>query len=84
MFVIPMESSKSRKSRPISGPPSRIGSFAVAASHSGLISNSAGRASYSSSGHVTSVSATRSASVKKSNSGPLNKHGDPIKKSSGP
>ncbi|KAF7124578.1 hypothetical protein RHSIM_Rhsim12G0214700 [Rhododendron simsii] len=84
MFDIPMESSKSRKSGPISGPPSRTGSFAGAASHSGPISNAAARASYSSSGPVTSAGATGSASVKKSNSGPLNKHGEPIKKSSGP
>jgi hypothetical protein len=84
MFDIPMESSKSRKSGPISGPPSRTGSFAGAASHSGPISNAAARVSYSSSGPVSSAGVTGSASVKKSNSGPLNKHGEPIKKSSGP
>lgn len=57
---------------------------AGAASHSGPISNAAARASYSSSGPVSSAGVTGSASVKKSNSGPLNKHGEPIKKSSGP
>ncbi|GMQ07809.1 hypothetical protein CsSME_00051849 [Camellia sinensis var. sinensis] len=83
MFDIPMEG-KSRKSGPISGPPSRTGSFAGAASHSGPISNAAARASYSTPGPVSSAGLSGSASVKKSNSGPLNKHGEPIKKSSGP
>ncbi|GFY97319.1 hypothetical protein Acr_11g0016250 [Actinidia rufa] len=76
--------SKSRKSGPITGPPSRTGSFAGTSSHSGPISNAAARASYSSSGPVTSAGLSGSASVKKSNSGPLNKHGEPIKKLSGP
>ncbi|KAL6992267.1 hypothetical protein U1Q18_010376 [Sarracenia purpurea var. burkii] len=84
MFDIPMESTKSRKSGPITGPPSRTGSFAGASSHSGPISNAAARASYSSSISATSASLSGSASVKKSNCGPLNKHGEPIKRSSGP
>ncbi|PSS07239.1 hypothetical protein CEY00_Acc17578 [Actinidia chinensis var. chinensis] len=84
MFDIPMEGSKSRKSGPIAGPPSRTGSFAGTSSHSGPISNAAARASYSTSGPVTSAGLSGSAAVKKSNSGPLNKHGEPIKKSSGP
>ncbi|KAJ0695216.1 putative uncharacterized membrane protein [Helianthus annuus] len=64
------DASKARKSGPITGP-SRTGSFA---SHSGPIPNAAAaRSSYSASGPVN-----------KSNSGPLNKHGEPIKKSSGP
>ncbi|XP_047315311.1 uncharacterized membrane protein At1g16860-like [Impatiens glandulifera] len=62
MFDLPPDGSKSRKSGPITGPPSRTGSFAGVASHSGPISSS----------------------VKKTSSGPLNKHGEPLKKSSGP
>lgn len=80
MFDIPMDGSKSRKSGPITGPPSRAGSFGGAASHSGpIMPNAAARAAYTTSGPVPS-----SASVKKTNSGPLNKHGEPVKKSSGP
>ncbi|EXB82934.1 hypothetical protein L484_003795 [Morus notabilis] len=83
MFDIPMDGSKSRKSGPINGAPSRTGSFGGAASHSGPIMPNAGaRGAYTTSGPVTSGSG--SAAVKKTNSGPLNKHGEPIKKSSGP
>ncbi|KAL6996103.1 hypothetical protein U1Q18_006242 [Sarracenia purpurea var. burkii] len=84
MFDIPFDGSKSRKSGPLTGPPSRTGSFAGAASHSGPISNAAARASYSTSGPVQSAGFSSTTPVKKSNSGPLNKHGEPIKKSSGP
>ncbi|KAK6944591.1 hypothetical protein RJ641_025693 [Dillenia turbinata] len=79
MFDIPVDGSRSRKSGPINNAPSRTGSFGGAASHSGpIMPNVVNRgASVSSAGMTT-------ASVKKSNSGPLNKHGDPIKKSSGP
>ncbi|XP_028776842.1 uncharacterized membrane protein At1g16860 [Neltuma alba] len=78
MFDISGDGSKSRKSGPLNNVPSRTGSFAGAASHSGPITpNAAARASYTTSGNVASVS-------KKTNSGPLNKHGEPIKKSSGP
>lgn len=79
MFDIPGDGSKSRKSGPLNNAPSRTGSFAGAASHSGpIMPNAAARAGYTTSGSV-------SASVsKKTNSGPLNKHGEPIKKSSGP
>ncbi|CAA2966975.1 uncharacterized membrane At1g16860-like [Olea europaea subsp. europaea] len=85
MFDIPVDGSKSRKSGPISSASSRTGSFAGAASHSGPInSNAAARPSYSTSGPVPSMGVTGSTSMKKSNSGPLNKHGEPIKKSSGP
>nr|APR64450.1 hypothetical protein [Populus tomentosa] len=84
MFT-PSEGSKSRKSGPITGPPSRTGSFAGAASHSGsMMSNAAPRAGYTTSGPVPSGGLPGSASLKKSSSGPLNKHGEPIKKSSGP
>eukprot|EP00262_Sarcandra_glabra_P001912 TRINITY_DN1208_c2_g4_i1.p1 TRINITY_DN1208_c2_g4~~TRINITY_DN1208_c2_g4_i1.p1 ORF type:complete len:497 (+),score=60.04 TRINITY_DN1208_c2_g4_i1:114-1493(+) len=92
MFDIHVENSKSRKSGPIANAPSRTGSFGGAASHSGPINtNVAGRSSYSTSGPVSSASIPGSASVvtggsnrQKSNSGPLNRHGDPVKKSSGP
>ncbi|XP_061354365.1 uncharacterized membrane protein At1g16860-like [Gastrolobium bilobum] len=80
MFVIPVDGSKSRKSGPITGAPSRTGSFGGAGSHSGPIQpNAAARAGYTTSGPMSG-----STSMKKSNSGPLNKHGEPVKKSSGP
>ncbi|GAV59435.1 hypothetical protein CFOL_v3_02966 [Cephalotus follicularis] len=83
MFDI--DGSKSRKSGPIGSAPSRTGSFGGAASHSGpIMPNAAARASYTTSGPVSSGGMSGSASLKKSNSGPLNKHGDPAKKSSGP
>jgi hypothetical protein len=84
MFDITMEGSKSRKSGPMTGPPSRTGSFAGLASHSGPISNAAARAGYSTSSSVSSAALSGSTSIKMSNSGTLNKHGEPIKKSSGP
>ncbi|CAN0839887.1 Uncharacterized membrane protein At1g16860 [Linum grandiflorum] len=86
MFDISMEGSKSRKSGPIAGgAPTRTGSFGGAASHSGpIMPNAATRAAYTSSGAVASGGMSGSASMKKSNSGPLNKHGEPLKKSSGP
>ncbi|KAF9676451.1 hypothetical protein SADUNF_Sadunf08G0003400 [Salix dunnii] len=84
MFDIPVDGSKSRKSGPITGAPSRTGSFGGAASHSGpIMPNAAARAAYTTSGAVSSGGAG-SVSLKKSNSGPLNKHGEPVKKSSGP
>lgn len=85
MFDIPVDGSKSRKSGPITNAPLRTGSFASASSHSGPINpNAAARSSYSTSGPVSSFGMSGSASTKKSNSGPLSKHGEPIKKSSGP
>ncbi|KAF6155626.1 hypothetical protein GIB67_034721 [Kingdonia uniflora] len=92
MFDINVDGSKSRKSGPITNAPLRSGSFGGAASHSGpIMPNSAARASYSTSGPVSSAGVGGSGSYvtggsnrQKSNSGPLNKHGDPIKKSSGP
>ncbi|KAI9073044.1 hypothetical protein K1719_030776 [Acacia pycnantha] len=84
MFDIPVDGSKSRKSGPITGSSSRTGSFGGVGSHSGPIQpNSAARVVYTS-GPMTSGGMPGSASMKKSNSGPLNKHGEPIKKSSGP
>lgn len=85
MFDIPMDGSKSRKSGPITGAPSRTGSFGGAASHSGpIMPNAAARAAYTTSGPVPSGGMSGSTSAKKTNSGPLNKHGEPVKKSSGP
>ncbi|GAB4842573.1 hypothetical protein Ancab_012549 [Ancistrocladus abbreviatus] len=79
MFDIPVDGSRSRKSGPISNAPSRTRSFGGATSHSGqIMPNFANRATSASSG------ISSSATVKKFNSGPLNKHGEPVKKSSGP
>ncbi|XP_044497169.1 uncharacterized membrane protein At1g16860-like isoform X1 [Mangifera indica] len=84
MFDIPVDGSKSRKSGPINSAPSRTGSFGGAASHSGpLMPNASSRAGFTS-GPVSSGGMSASTSLKKSNSGPLNKHGEPVKKSSGP
>lgn len=83
MFDVPVDGSKSRKSGPINNAPSRTGSFGGAASHSGpIMANAAVRAGYTTSGPVTSGG--MSGSLKKSNSGPLNRHGEPLKKVSGP
>ncbi|KAF2317697.1 hypothetical protein GH714_039593 [Hevea brasiliensis] len=49
-----------------------------------LMTNAAPRAGYTMSGPLSSGGISGSASLKKSSSGPLNKHGDPVKKSSGP
>ncbi|KAK7852239.1 putative membrane protein [Quercus suber] len=85
MFDIPVDGSKSRKSGPITGAPSRTGSFGGAGAHSGpIMPNAAARAVYTTSGPVSSGGMSGSTSLKKSNSGPLNKHGEPLKKSSGP
>ncbi|KAL6980288.1 hypothetical protein U1Q18_021930 [Sarracenia purpurea var. burkii] len=84
MFDIPFDGFESRKSGPSVGPPSRTGSLAGAASHSGQISNATARASYSTSGPVHYAGFSTMTPVKHSNSGPLNKHGEPIKESSGP
>lgn len=85
MFDIPMDGSKSRKSGPIANAPTRTGSFGGAASHSGpIMANAAARANYTTSGPMTTGGMSGSASMKKTNSGPLSKHGEPVKKSSGP
>ncbi|CAN4103732.1 unnamed protein product [Withania somnifera] len=72
MFDIP---TGSRKSGPINNAPTRTGSFGGATCHSGQL-NSINR--------MASAGGTGSVSLKKTNSGPLNKHGEPMKKSSGP
>ncbi|XAR63745.1 hypothetical protein NMG60_11023794 [Bertholletia excelsa] len=78
MFDIPMDGSRSRKSGPINNAPSRTGSFGGVGSHSGqLMPNAVNRS-------VSSAGAPGSTSLKKTNSGPLNRHGEPMKKSSGP
>ncbi|RWW42766.1 hypothetical protein BHE74_00051639 [Ensete ventricosum] len=82
MFDLHME--KSRKSGPLPSAPLRNGSFGGAAPHSGpVMPNASGRCSYS--GSLSSAVPVPNSSVsrQKSNSGPL-KHGDSIKKSSGP
>ncbi|KAK4370010.1 hypothetical protein RND71_009485 [Anisodus tanguticus] len=72
MFDIP--TGGSRKSGPINNAPTRTGSFGGATSHSGQL-NSINRMVSGGTGSV---------SLKKTNSGPLNKHGEPMRKSSGP
>ncbi|GMH13609.1 hypothetical protein Nepgr_015450 [Nepenthes gracilis] len=79
MFDVPMDGSRSRKSGPMNSVPSRTGSFGGATSHSGqIMPNSANRATSASAGIPSS------ASINKSYSGPPQKHGEPLKKSSGP
>ncbi|KAF5726820.1 hypothetical protein HS088_TW22G00504 [Tripterygium wilfordii] len=83
MFDIPTDGSKSRKSGPLTSAPSRTGSFGGAGSQSGsMMPNAAPRGGYTS-GPLSS-GGLPTGSLKKSNSGPLNKHGEPLKKSSGP
>ncbi|KAK9697171.1 hypothetical protein RND81_08G019700 [Saponaria officinalis] len=78
MFDIPVDGSRGRKSGPVNNAPTRTGSFGGAASHSGPVGpNSTSRVNSGSIGGAVPV-------PKKSNSGPLNKHGEPVKKSSGP
>ncbi|GAB2267407.1 hypothetical protein Dimus_002390 [Dionaea muscipula] len=79
MLNLPVDGSRSRKSGPITGASLRTGSFGGVTSHSGqIMPNSVNWVSSASSGIPST------ATVKKSNSGPLNKHGEPVKKSSGP
>ncbi|KAK1434812.1 hypothetical protein QVD17_00566 [Tagetes erecta] len=76
MFDVENASSRQRKSGPIANAPLRTGSFGGGgSSHSNQTSsNQANR-------YVTGPG---SSSMKKASSGPLNKHGEPIRKSSGP
>ena len=79
MFDIPVDGSR-RKSGPINNAPSRTASFGGAGSHSGqLMPNVVNRV-----GSASVAGVPGSASLKKTNSGPLNRHGEPMKKSSGP
>ncbi|CAL9060771.1 unnamed protein product [Musa banksii] len=81
MFDLHVE--KSRKSGPLSNTPSRNRSFGGAASHSGpIMPNGPGQSSYAAPGSGSSF-VTGGSGRQKSNSGPL-RHGDSVKKSSGP
>ncbi|KAF2609267.1 hypothetical protein F2Q68_00046678 [Brassica cretica] len=72
MFDIPTDGTKSRKSGPITGASSRSGQQPGPGGP-----NATGRMS-------GSLASAGSNSMKKTNSGPLSKHGEPLKKSSGP
>lgn len=79
-----LHAEKSRKSGPLTNAPLRNGSFGGAASHSGpVMPNASGRSSYSGSLSSAVPGSGSSLNRQKSNSGPL-KHGDSIKKTSGP
>ncbi|KAJ9548506.1 hypothetical protein OSB04_021049 [Centaurea solstitialis] len=79
MFDVDHGGSRPRKSGPIASAPLRTGSFGGGNSHtSQASSNSANRMGTSGGGVPGSTS------MKKTSSGPLNKHGEPIRKSSGP
>ncbi|KQJ84447.1 uncharacterized membrane protein At1g16860 [Brachypodium distachyon] len=78
-----LHAEKSRKSGPLGNAPSRNTSFGGAASNSGPVSNAGGRSNYSGS-LSSSVPGAGGSARAKSNSGPLNKHGEPAKRSSGP
>ncbi|KAL8135351.1 putative membrane protein At1g16860 isoform X1 [Apium graveolens] len=79
MFDISMDT-RSRKSGPINSAPSRTGSFGGAASHSNPMTTSSGGRM----GTGSTAGVPGSVSIKKTTSGPLNKHGEPMKKASGP
>ncbi|CAL9170058.1 unnamed protein product [Musa hybrid cultivar] len=85
MFDIPTDKSRSRKSGPITSTPAKTETFGRAASFSGPIVPNSGNRSNHSSGPVSStgVTGTGSSNRLKSNSGPLNKQNDSMKKSSG-
>ncbi|KAG8043388.1 hypothetical protein GUJ93_ZPchr0458g22618 [Zizania palustris] len=74
---------KSRKSGPLNNAPSRNTSFGGAASNSGPVPNAVDRSNYSGSLSSSVPGASGSARAK-SSSGPLNKHGEPAKRTSGP
>ncbi|TVU15841.1 hypothetical protein EJB05_39382 [Eragrostis curvula] len=76
-----LHAEKSRKSGPLGNAPSRNASFGPN-SNSGPVPNVGGR---SFSGSISSSAPGAGGSARaKSNSGPLNKHGEPTKRSSGP
>ncbi|MFS7989797.1 putative membrane protein [Helianthus anomalus] len=74
MFDVDNVSSQQRKSGPIANAPLRTGLFGNSSNSNQTSSNSGNRMG---AGPVSS-------SMKKASSGPLNKHGEPIRKSSGP
>lgn len=75
MFDVDNATSRPRKSGPIANAPLRQGSFG---------GNSNQTSSNSSNRMGSSGAGPGSSSMKKASSGPLNKHGEPIRKSSGP
>ncbi|CAM0911330.1 unnamed protein product [Alopecurus aequalis] len=77
-----LHAEKSRKSGPLGNQSSRNTSFSGAASNSGPVSSAVGRSNYS--GSISSATGTGGSGRAKSNSGPLNKHGETTKRSSGP
>ncbi|KVH95004.1 hypothetical protein Ccrd_002934 [Cynara cardunculus var. scolymus] len=80
MFDVDHNSSRPRKSGHLANAPLRTGSLGGGnTSHSGQTSSHSVNRMSSLSGGVPG-----SASMKKTSSGPLNKHGEPIRKSSGP
>ncbi|KAI3772126.1 hypothetical protein L6452_03301 [Arctium lappa] len=79
MFDVDHASSRPRKSGPIANAPLRTGSFGGGSSHTNQASSNSANRMGSSGGGVPG-----STSMKKTSSGPLNKHGEPIRKSSGP
>jgi hypothetical protein len=81
MFDLHVENS--RKSGPLGNAPLRNTSFGGTASNSGPVSNVGGRSNYSGS-LSSSVPGAGGSARAKSNSGPLNKHEEPTKRSSGP
>ncbi|THU64607.1 hypothetical protein C4D60_Mb01t28240 [Musa balbisiana] len=87
MFDLHVE--KSRKSGPLTNPPSRNRSLGAAAAHSGpIMPNASGQPNYSGSSSYAAPSSgsllvTGGSGRQKSSSGPL-KHGDSVKKASGP
>ncbi|ONK69523.1 uncharacterized protein A4U43_C05F23880 [Asparagus officinalis] len=83
MFEVHAEISKSRKSGPINAP-SRTGSFAGSNAHSGQMPNPTARSTYSSGPVPGSGPSMVTGGSKRTNSGPLNRQGESIKRSSGP
>ncbi|KAM0006437.1 putative membrane protein [Helianthus debilis subsp. tardiflorus] len=77
MFDVDNVSSRQRKYGPIANAPLRIVSFGNSSHANQTSSNSGNQMGSSGAGPSSS-------SMKKASSGPLNKHGEPIRKSSGP
>ncbi|MFS7966969.1 putative membrane protein [Helianthus anomalus] len=77
MFDVDNVSSRQRKSGPTANAPLRTCSFCNSSHSNQTSSNSGNRMGSSGAGPGSS-------SMKKASSGPLNKHGEPIRKSSGP
>ncbi|XP_074575329.1 putative membrane protein At1g16860 isoform X2 [Curcuma longa] len=82
MFDIPTDNSRSRKSGSVTNAPSKTSSFGGAASYSGPVNPNSGNRASQSPGRIA-VPGTGSSNRQKSNSGPLNKQSDSMKKISG-